>query len=138
MVEYADGSVIAQLGLPDMRLPIQYALFYPERKRMKLGERADFAKIGTLTFEEPDMETFYGLRLGIEAGRLGGSMPTVFNAANEWAVARFLKGEIGFMDIPRIIGKAMDNHEIIGNPSLDEILYTEKQTYDFIKGIMKI
>ncbi|HHT87803.1 MAG TPA: 1-deoxy-D-xylulose-5-phosphate reductoisomerase [Clostridiales bacterium] len=137
MVEYVDGSIIAQLGLPDMRLPIQYALFYPERRYMKLGERADFIRIKELTFEEPDMDTFYGLRLGIEAGKLGGSMPTVFNAANEWAVARFLEGKIGFMDIPRLIEEAMRSHKIIQNPSPDEILNTEKQTYDFIEEIVK-
>jgi 1-deoxy-D-xylulose-5-phosphate reductoisomerase len=135
MVEYVDGSIIAQLGLPDMRLPIQYALFYPERKCMKLGERIDFNRLKELTFEEPDMDTFYGLSLGIKAGRLGGSMPTVFNAANEWAVARFLEGAIGFLDIPRLIEEAMDNHSIIANPSLNEILNTEIETYDFIKGL---
>ena len=137
MVEYVDGSVIAQLGLPDMRLPIQYALFYPDRKNMKLGERVDFIKIRQLSFEEPDMDTFYGLGLGIKAGKLGGSMPTVFNAANEWAVARFLEGKIGFMDIPRLIEQAMDNHRIINDPSLNEILNTEQETYDFIKEIIK-
>lgn len=137
MVEYVDGSIIAQLGLPDMRLPIQYALFYPERKNMKLGDRADFTSIGQLTFEDPDMDTFYGLKLGIKAGKLGGSMPTVFNAANEWAVARFLKGKIGFMDIPRLIEQAMDNHRLIISPSLNEILNVEQSTYDFIEDILK-
>jgi len=137
MVEYVDGSVIAQLGLPDMRLPIQYALFYPDRKNMKLGERVDFIKIGQLAFEEPDMDTFYGLRLGIKAGKLGGSMPTVFNAANEWAVARFLEEKIGFMDIPKLIEQAMDNHRIIKSPSLNEILNTEQMTYDFIEEVIK-
>ena len=136
MVEYVDGSVIAQLGLPDMRLPIQYALFYPDRKNMKLGERVDFIRIGQLTFEEPDTDTFYGLRLGIKAGKLGGSMPTVFNAANEWAVARFLEGNIGFMDIPGLIDQAMDNHSLVIAPSLNEILNTEQETYDFIEGII--
>ncbi|NLO08433.1 MAG: 1-deoxy-D-xylulose-5-phosphate reductoisomerase [Clostridiales bacterium] len=137
MVEYVDGSVIAQLGLPDMRLPIQYALFYPDRKNMKLGERVDFIRIGQLTFEEPDMDTFYGLGLGIKAGKLGGSMPTVFNAANELAVAKYLQGKIGFMDIPRLIEDAMDNHRLIENPSLNEILKTEQTTYDFIEEIIK-
>lgn len=136
MVEYLDGSVIAQMGLPDMRLPIQYALFYPDRKEMKLGERLDLTKINQLTFEEADMETFYGLKLGLEAGKLGGSMPTVFNAANEWAVARFLEGKIGFLDIPKLISKAMENHIIITSPSLNEILNTEQETYDFIEGIV--
>lgn len=137
MVEYVDGSIIAQLGLPDMRLPIQYALFYPDRKDMKLGERADFIKLGQLTFEEPDADTFYGFKLGLKAGKLGGSMPTVFNAANEWAVARFLEGRIGFMDIPGLIEEAMNNHKLITCPSLNEILNTEQETYDFIEGIVK-
>lgn len=137
MVEYLDGSVIAQMGLPDMRLPIQYALFYPERKEMKLGERLDFFKVGRLTFEEPDMDTFYGLKLGIQAGEIGGSMPTVFNAANEWAVARFLEGKIGFLEIPELIMRAMENHTVIPCPTLNEILNTEQQTYDFIEEITK-
>jgi len=137
MVEYLDGSIIAQMGLPDMRLPIQYALFYPERKEMKLGERLDFIRLGQLTFEEPDTETFYGLRLGIKAGKIGGSMPAVFNAANELAVAKFLEGKIGFLDIPELISEAMDNHTVISSPSLNEILNTEQQTYDFIEGILK-
>jgi 1-deoxy-D-xylulose-5-phosphate reductoisomerase len=137
MVEYVDGSVIAQLGMPDMRLPIQYALFYPQRKNMKIGERLDFVKLGQLTFEEPDIDTFYGLKLGIKAGTLGGSMPTVFNAANEWLVAAFLKGRIGFLDIPELIGQAMDNHKLISFPSLKEILKTEQETYDFIDSIIK-
>lgn len=133
MVEYIDGSIIAQMGMPDMRLPIQYALFYPCRERLDQGKKLDFIKIGQLTFEEPDMETFYGLRLGIEAGKTGGSLPTVYNAANEWAVAAFLQGKIGFLDIPRIIEASMKNHKVIAKPSLDEILNTEKETYDFIK-----
>lgn len=137
MVEYLDGSIIAQMGLPDMRLPIQYALFYPDRKEMKLGERLDFFKFNQLTFEEPDMDTFYGLKLGIKAGETGGSMPTVFNAANEWAVARFLEGKIGFLDIPAIISRAMENHAVITSPSLNDILNTEQETYDFIEGFIK-
>lgn len=137
MVEYVDGSIIAQLGLPDMRLPIQYALFYPDRKDMRLGERVDFVKLKELTFEEPDMDTFYGLQLGLRAGKLGGSMPTVYNAANEWAVARFLEGKIGFLDIPSLIEEAMDNHILINAPTLNQILNTEQETYDFIKGIVK-
>ncbi|HHX11962.1 MAG TPA: 1-deoxy-D-xylulose-5-phosphate reductoisomerase, partial [Clostridiales bacterium] len=103
MVEYIDGSVIAQLGVPDMKLPIQYALFYPNRLKMADSKNLDFKTIKQLTFEEPDMETFYGLRLGFEAGKAGGSMPTVYNAANEWAVAAFLNNEISFTDIPAII-----------------------------------
>lgn len=137
MVEYVDGSIIAQLGVPDMRLPIQYALFYPERKPLMEGERLDFVKQKQLTFEEPDMDTFFGLRLAYEAGRCGGSMPTVFNAANEWAVAEFLKGRIEFLAIPALIQEAMKNHTLILNPSLNEILNTEQQTYDFVKGYAK-
>jgi 1-deoxy-D-xylulose-5-phosphate reductoisomerase len=136
MVEYIDGSVIAQLGVPDMRLPIQYALFYPERVLLQ-GERLDFAKLKQLTFETPDMDTFYGLKLAYEAGRTGGSMPTVYNAANEWAVAAFLKEEIEFLDIPGLICQAMKQHQVIHNPSLNEILNTEQETYDFIRDYTK-
>ena len=99
MVEYKDGAVIAQLGMPDMKLPIQYALFYPERRPMA-GERVDFFKLGQITFERPDRDTFSGLDLGLKAAKLGGSMPTVFNAANEKAVAMFLDHAIGFLEIP--------------------------------------
>lgn len=134
MVEYIDGSVIAQMGVPDMRLPIQYALFYPNRLPLLQGERLDFTKLKQLTFEEPDPETFYGLRLAYEAGRAGGSMPTVYNAANEWAVAAFLREEIEFLAIPHLIREAMANHEVIQAPSLNEILNTEQKTYDFVKG----
>ncbi len=133
MVEYVDGSIIAQMGLPDMRLPIQYALFYPNRLPLT-GDRLDFYQMKQLTFEEPDLETFYGLQLGFRAGRIGGSMPTVYNAANEWAVAAFLREEIDFLSIPRLIKEAMDSHKVIANPSLVEILNVEQQTYDFVKG----
>lgn len=134
MVEYIDGSIIAQMGMPDMKLPIQYALLFPDRERLESGKKLDFIKTGQLSFEEPDMETFYGLKLGIEAGRIGGSMPTVYNAANEWAVAAFLKGKIGFMDIADIIEASMRQHKPIANPTLEQILNTEQETYDFIKG----
>lgn len=134
MVEYIDGSIIAQLGIPDMKLPIQYALFYPDREKLEQGQRIDFYKLKQLTFEEPDPDTFYGLKLAIEAGNRGGSMPTVYNAANEWAVAAFLAGKISFLDIPRLIEAGMKQHKLIENPSLDEILNTEQQTYDFIKS----
>ena len=137
MVEYIDGSIIAQLGIPDMRLPIQYALFYPSRKELIQGERVDFTRLRQLTFEEPDTETFYGLRLGLEAGRTGGSLPTVYNAANEWAVARFLEGKIGFNDIPAIISEAMQHHSLLNSPTLKEILNTEKQTYDFVRELTR-
>lgn len=133
MVEYVDGSVIAQLGVPDMRLAIQYALMYPNRASLLGGEKIDFYSLKQLTFEEPDMETFYGLSLAYEAGRIGGSMPTVYNAANEWAVARFLEEKISFLDIPEFIHKAMKNHTLILNPNLNQILNVESQTYDFIR-----
>jgi len=134
MVEYVDGSIIAQLGVPDMKLPIQYALFYPERRPLTAGERVDFTQLSQLTFEVPDMDTFFGLRLAYEAGRCGGSMPTVYNAANEWAVAEFLKGKIEFLMIPTMIEKAMQQHKMIANPSLKEILNIEQVTYDFVRG----
>ena len=133
MVEFRDGAVMAQLGTPDMRLPIQYALYYPERKYLD-GERLDFAKLKQITFEEPDMETFLGLPMAIEASRKGGSMPTVFNAANEMAVKKFLQEKISFLDIYEIIGQSMSRHRIIENPDLDEILETEQDTYQWIEG----
>ena len=133
MVEYEDGAVIAQLGTPDMKLPIQYALYYPERRFLP-GERLDFYKLSQITFEQPDMETFYGLRLAIEAGKKGGSLPTVFNAANERAVAMFLDRKIWYLDIPAIIQECMEHHRNIENPSVDEILKTEQETYEFIKN----
>ena len=132
-VEFDDSAVIAQLGTPDMRLPIQYALFYPDRKPMN-GEWLDLFKLGTLHFEKPDMEVFRGLKLAYEALEIGGSMPTVFNAANEMAVAAFLDRKIGFLDIPEIIGAAMENHRAVPSPSLNEILDTEQATYEFIES----
>ena len=133
MVEFKDGAVMAQLGTPDMRLPIQYALYCPERRYLD-GERLDFAKLGSLTFEEPDMETFLGLPMALEASRTGGSMPTVFNAANEMAVAKFLRREIGFLDIYDVIGQSMDRHETRKHPNLDEILAAEQETYQCIES----
>ncbi|HIX59405.1 MAG TPA: 1-deoxy-D-xylulose-5-phosphate reductoisomerase [Candidatus Blautia gallistercoris] len=133
MVEFADGAVMAQLGTPDMRLPIQYALYYPQRRYLS-GERLDFAKLGTLTFEEPDVETFLGLPMAVEASRTGGSMPTVFNAANERAVAKFLRGEIGFLDIYDVIASAMERHRVIESPGLSQILETEAETYEWIES----
>lgn len=133
MVEYVDGAIIAQLGTPDMKLPIQYALYYPERRFLP-GERLNFAKLSQLTFEKPDMETFYGLRLAFEAGRAGGSLPTVFNAANELAVSKFLERKIKYLEIPEIIEYCMQKHTIIGNPSVDEILQTEQEVYEQIES----
>ncbi|MDO5345461.1 MAG: 1-deoxy-D-xylulose-5-phosphate reductoisomerase [Lachnospiraceae bacterium] len=133
MVEYADGAVIAQLGTPDMKLPIQYALYYPDR-RFLAGDRLDFAKLGSITFEEPDMETFLGLKYALEASRAGGSMPTVFNAANERAVAKFLEQKIGFLDIYDVIAYCMQNHKVIADPSVEEILETEQAVYEMIES----
>ena len=133
MVQYTDGAVIAQLGTPDMKLPIQYALYYPER-RFLAGERLDFAKIGSITFENPDMETFLGLKYAFEAAETGGSMPTVFNAANERAVSKFLDRRIGFTDIYEIIRYCMDHHRTIASPDVNEILETEQSVYEMIEG----
>ena len=133
MVEFVDGGIIAQLGTPDMRLPIQYAL-YGGRRRFLPGGRLDFAKLGSITFEEPDMETFKGLPLAMEASRRGGSMPTVFNAANEKAVGMFLNRKIGFLDIYAIIEDAMERHKVIENPDVDEITGIEQETYRWIEG----
>ena len=133
MVEYVDGAVIAQLGTPDMKLPIQYALYYPERRYLP-GDRLDFETLSQITFERPDMETFYGLKLAYEAGRTGGSLPTVFNAANERAVAMFLDRQIGYLQIPEIIASCMQEHKVIANPTVEEILQTEQETYEYIKN----
>lgn len=133
MVEFKDGGIMAQLGTPDMRLPIQYALYYPHRRYLD-GERLDFAKLGQITFEEPDMETFLGLPMAIQAAREGGSMPTVFNAANELAVRKFLHEEIRFLDIYDIIGQSMERHKKMEFPDLDEILAVENETYQWIES----
>ena len=131
MVEYADGAVIAQLGTPDMKLPIQYALTWPERLPLA-GPRLDFAALASITFEAPKPETFLGLSYAMEAGRAGGSLPTVFNAANERAVALFLDRKIGFTDIYRIIRTCMDRHSLIADPTVEDILETEKEVYRWI------
>ena len=131
-VEFEDGGIVAQMGTPDMKLPIQYALFYPERRSLK-GERLNLFQLGKLTFEEPDYETFRGLQLAFDASREGGSLPTVYNAANECAVAKFLNREIGYLEITELIDAAMKNHKKINNPSITEILNIEKETYDFIR-----
>ncbi len=133
MVEYVDGAVIAQLGVPDMKLPIQYALFYPDRRPMQ-ENNIDFFKLGRITFEEPDMEVFTGLKLAYEAFRAGGSMPTVFNAANEKAVSLFLQDKIGFLDIPELIGACMQNHRVIADPTVEQILEAEAACYDYIES----
>ena len=133
MVEYEDGAVIAQLGTPDMKLPIQYALYYPERRYLP-GDRLDFSTLQQITFEQPDLETFYGLKLAFEAGRTGGSLPTVLNAANEKAVALFLDRKIKYLQIPEIIQACMETHKNIAAPTVEEILKTEQETYEFIKN----
>ena len=133
MVEFVDGAVIAQLGTPDMKLPIQYALYYPERRFLP-GDRLDFWKLTEITFEKPDMETFAGLRLAFDAAAAGGSMPTVYNAANERAVAKFLDRKIAYLQIPEIIETCMEHHKVKENPSVEEILNTEQAVYEFIES----
>ena len=135
MVEYVDGAVMAQLGMPDMKLPIQYALYYPNRRVMN-NNKLDFYKLGSISFEEPDMDTFSGLKLAYEVGRTGGSLPTVYNAANEKAVELFLNNKIKFLDIYKIIEKCVDKHSVINNPSIEEILEVERKTYDYIKELL--
>lgn len=137
MVGFTDGSVIAQMGVPDMRLPIQYALFYPERKHMG-GARLDFKALSQIIIEEPDTVNFKGLPLAFRAMRQGGSMPTVYNAANEWAVAAFLNGKIGFTDIADRIEAAMDWHEVISAPDIEVILETEKRTVEYLERLCRI
>lgn len=132
-VQYADGAIIAQLGMPDMKLPIQYALFYPDRRPME-GKRVDFFELGQLTFEKPDADTFTGLALAYRAAAVGGSMPTVYNAANEKAVALFLNRRIGYLEIPELIGESMERHRTVENPSVEQILEAEAETYEYIAG----
>lgn len=133
MVEFCDGAILAQISEPDMRLPIEYALYYPERRQTVIP-RVDFHTLRQIAFEEPDTETFSGIPLALWAAREGGSMRTVFNAANEQAVALFLQKKIGFLDIYDIIAQAMDHHRRIPDPDLGQILETEKATRDWIKG----
>lgn len=133
-VEFEDGGIMAQMGTPDMKLPIQYALFYP-RRRMLPGARVNFFELAALTFEEPDFETFKGLKLAYEAGREGGSLPTVYNAANEIAVAKFLNREIKYLDIMDLIETAVKRHKKVPNPTVSEILNIEAETYDLIKQL---
>ncbi len=133
MVEYEDGAVIAQLGTPDMRLPIQYALYYPERRSLS-GKRLDFFQLQSLTFEEPDLETFWGLKLAFEAMGRGGNIPTAYNAANEMAVSLFLEGKIQFLEIPELIQLCMEECSYVQRPTVEEILRTEAEAYELIKG----
>ena len=130
-VEYVDGGIMAQLGMPDMKLPIQYALFYPDRRPMDT-ERVDFFRLKQLTFEEPDTDTFRGLALAYQAARRGGTLPTVFNAANEKAVALFLQKKIAFLQIPELIEGSMANHRVVDDPTVEQILEAEAETYEYI------
>ena len=132
MVQYVDGAIIAQLGTPDMKLPIQYALFYPDRRPMD-SRRVDFFELQSITFEKPDPENFEGLALAYRAASQGGSLPTVFNAANEKAVALFLDRKIGYLQITDLIRGAMDAHKTVENPSVEEILEAEKSAYEWIE-----
>lgn len=133
MVEFVDGAVIAQLGTPDMKLPIQYALYYPNRRHLP-GDRLDFWTLNQITFEKPDMENFPGLKLAFDAAAAAGTMPTVYNAANERAVAKFLDRKIGFLDIPEIIRSCMAEHKVTENPTVEQILETEAATYELIES----
>ena len=132
-VQYVDGAIIAQLGVPDMKLPIQYALFYPDRRPMS-GGRVDFFALGGITFEEPDTDTFRGLSLAYRAAAAGGSMPTVFNAANEKAVALFLDRKLSYLGSTELIEDTMEHHKVILNPTVEEILAAEAESYEFIAG----
>lgn len=129
MVEYQDGAVLAQLGTPDMRLPIQYALYYPDRQTLS-GDRLDFEKMAAIHFEKPDTTLLRGIPIATSASRVGGSMPTVMNAANEYAVAKFLKKDISFLQIYDMIEFAMEKHKVIETPGLEEILAVEQETYN--------
>ena len=131
MVEFVDGGIMAEMGAPDMKLPIQYALFYPDRRPMK-GKRVNFYDLAKITFEEPDLKTFTGLQLAFDAATIGGSMPTVLNAANERAVAMFLDKKIRFLEITEIIEACMNEHKTIQNPNIEQILQTEVEIYQFI------
>lgn len=134
-VEYQDGAVIAQLGTPDMRLPIQYALYYPERRNLS-GRRLDLFEIADLTFEKPDTDTFRGLALAYQAMEKGGNIPTVYNAANEKAVSLFLDRKISYPEITELIEACMEDAEFIDHPDVDEILWTEAAAYEFIEKKM--
>lgn len=135
-VEFLDGGIIAQMGMPDMKLPIQYALFFRER-RFLAGERVDFFRLGRLDFYEPDFDTFEGLQMAYTAAGIGGTMPTVYNAANEYAVAKFLKREISYLGITELIRAAMEAHKFTKAPSVTKILETEQETYEFLDRKLK-
>ena len=132
MVQFEDGAVMAQLGTPDMKLPIQYALYYPERRPLA-GDRLDFWKLTEISFEKPDPENFRGLALAYEAGRAEGSLPVVFNAANEFAVAEFLDRRAGYLEITDMIQKAMEHHKVIDDPTVEQILETEREVDELLR-----
>ena len=131
MVQFRDGGIMAQLGTPDMKLPIQYALYYPDRMPMN-GKRVDFYELAQITFEKPDMDTFRGLKLAYEASEIGGSMPTVYNAANEKAVSLFLDKKISYLQITEFIEAAMKNHKMVDAPTVEQILATEAESHEFV------
>ena len=133
MIQFVDGAVMAQLGTPDMKLPIQYALFYPERRHLP-GKRLDFATLGSIAFEKPDLEVFRGLAMAYQVGKEGGSLPTVFNAANEYAVARFLEKKIRFLDIYEMIQDCIETHKKVESPTVADILAAEQWTYEYIES----
>ena len=133
MVEFEDGAVMAQLGTPDMRLPIQYALYYPNRIFLD-GRRLDFSTLSEITFQKPDLDVFSGLQYAYDAIKAGGSMPTVLNAANEFAVAKFLNKKIHFLEIYKMIHFCMEQHKVIDNPTVEQILETEKWVYETIES----
>ena len=135
-VEYVDGAIVGQMGAPDMKLPIAYALFYPERRPLACGRKMDFYEIASLTFEKPDVDVFEGLSLAFAAAKRGGSLPTVFNAANEMAVQLFLQDRISFLQIYDLIRGSMEHHVTIDHPSVAEILDAEAETYEYIKGCL--
>jgi len=135
MVEYVDGAVIAQLGLPDMKLPIQYALFYPDRRVMN-EKKLDFFELQNMTFEKPDTETFYGLKLAYEALGTGGNVPTIYNAANEKSVALFLEKKISYLQIPEMIERSMSKIKKVENPDVAQILETEAEVYEYILSLI--
>ena len=135
MIEYVDGAVIAQLGVPDMKLPIQYALFYPDRRVMN-EKKLDFFALQQMTFEKPDTETFYGLKLAYEALKAGGNVPTIYNAANEKAVALFLEKKISYLQIPELIQRSMSDIARVENPDVAQILDTEAAVYEYISVLV--
>lgn len=135
MVEYVDGGIMAQLGTPDMKLPIQYALYYPDRRWLG-GKRVNFAEIGSISFFKPDTEKFRGFSLAYEAGKAGGTMPTIYNAANELAVSKFLNEEIKYLDIARLIEEAMSRHKIVQQPTLEQILEAEREAHENVRSMV--